>query len=108
MAKVLPSEPNSPQTLYPIPGTQEVAYLRHRLVELDKGWRESYLGYQMQATAEIEYLRSELRLLVEKHMEQDKRHRQEKEHADRIALALGAIVGVAMSTVVAILLVRCG
>jgi hypothetical protein len=104
MAKVLPSEPHPHQPLYPIPGAQEVTYLRDRLVELDKGWRESYLSYQIQTTAEIEYLRSELRLLLEKHIEQDKRHRQEKEQSDRVALAVGGVVGVAVSTVIAVLL----
>jgi|SRR5277367_2009336 len=107
MAKALLSEPNEHQLSYINPSAQEVTYLRSRLVELDKGWRESYLGFQTQALAEIDHLRTELRLLLEKHVEQDKKHRQEREGSDRAAFALGLIVGVAVSTAIALVLMRC-
>ena len=107
MAKALTSEPNEHQLSYITSSVQEVSYLRSRLVELDKGWRESYLGFQTKALAEIDHLRTELRVLLDKHVEQDKKHRQEKESSDRAAFALGLIVGVAVSTAIALVLVRC-
>jgi len=107
MANALRSEPNEQQALYQIPSLQEVSYLRSRLVELDKGWRDSYLSFQTQAMTEIDHLRSELRLLLEEHVEQDKKHREEKEHSDRFAFAFGLVVGVAISTAIASLLIRC-
>jgi hypothetical protein len=106
MAKALLSEPNEHQLSHLNPSFQEVTYLRSRLVELDQGWRESYLSFQTQALAEIDQLRSELRTLLEKHVEQDKKHRQEKERSDRAAFAIGLVVGIALSTAIASLLIR--
>ena len=107
MHNALRSEPNEYQPLYPIPSTQEVTYLRNRLVELDKGWRDSYLSFQTRAMTEIESLRNELRLLLEEHVAQDKKHQAEKENSDRFAFAFGLVVGVAVSTAIATFLVRC-
>jgi hypothetical protein len=42
MATPLLSEPDDQQLSYINKSAQEADYLRSRLVELDKGWRESY------------------------------------------------------------------
>jgi hypothetical protein len=45
--------------------------------------------------------------LLEKYVEQDKKHRQETERSDRAALTIGLVVGVAISTAIALVLIRC-
>jgi len=106
MATPLLSEPDDHQLSYINASVQEADYLRSRLVELDKGWRESYFGFQTQSMAEIEHLRSELRLLLAKYVEQEKNYRQGL-HSDRAAFAVGMVVGVVITTAIALLLTRC-
>jgi hypothetical protein len=93
-------EDNQTRTLVH-PLVEEVAYLRARLLEVDGGWRESYLNFQARATSEIDYLHNELRLALSKNVEQDRKYHEDKGRSDRVAFALGFIFGIGISTVAA-------